>query len=130
MQESKSPLGQVKHLGSARSGTEHFIRQRVTAVFLIPLMVWFVVSLMCMVKSPEQTPEFIASPWTMFLSVFFSGTILYHGYLGMQTIMEDYIHCKYLRNFMLLSLLAICIITFIGTCVTFFGLHFIYLIKN
>lgn len=130
MKESKTSLRQVKHLGSARSGTEHFIGQRVTAVFLIPLMVWFVVSLIRMVKAPERMPEFIASPWTMFLSVFFSGTILYHGYLGMQIIMEDYIHCKYLRHLMLLSLLAICIITFIGTCVTFFGVHFIYLIKN
>ena len=123
----RTPLAKVKHLGSAHSGTQHFIHQRVTALFMIPLMMWFVYSILTFILLPiDNVPEFVTSPVNVIASILFVGTFLYHGTLGMRVIIEDYIHCKWMQNAMLIGLHLLSIVTFISGVVALLSIHFIF----
>ena len=75
------------------SGSGHWIVQRVTAVALIPLGLWAIYSLLTREDSSRQAwREFLAMPWHAALAALFLLTMLWHSYLGMQVIIEDYVH--------------------------------------
>lgn len=87
----KSPLGKVLGLGSAKEGTEHWWTQRVSAVAMVPLMLWFVVSTLTMPAYDYATVSaWIAAPVNAVLLLLTSGTLLYHSALGTQVVIEDY----------------------------------------
>ena len=89
----RSELGKVRGLGSAKSGTEHFWMQRVTAIANIPLvifLVWFIVSHM-----GSNRAEFIASikhPLITIGLLLAFASFLYHMRIGLQVVIEDYVH--------------------------------------
>ena len=88
----RSPLGQVKGLGSARSGTGHFIAQRLTALALIPLSIWFCFSLAGMPQMDYATfTAWLTSPVSSSLMILTILTTFYHLHLGVQVVIEDYI---------------------------------------
>jgi len=123
----QTPLAKVKHLGSAKSGTKHFIHQRVSALFMLPLMFWFIYSVLAFILLPmDNIPNFVTSPVTAIMSVMFVGTFLYHGTLGMRVVFEDYIHCKVLLNTALISLYGISIVSFVAGVISIFSIHFIF----
>ncbi|WP_075997549.1 succinate dehydrogenase, hydrophobic membrane anchor protein [Salaquimonas pukyongi] len=100
----RTALGKVRGLGSAKEGTEHFWRQRLTAVANIPLVIvglWLVVSLVG-APYPEVRAR-LASPLTAIFIALFSISVLYHMRLGMQVVIEDYIHSE-LRKIALIML--------------------------
>lgn len=89
----KSPLGTVLGLGSAKTGTEHWWSQRVTAVAMVPLSLWFVFALTSLPSFDYLTVrEFIAQPMNAILLLLLSATLLYHSMLGTQVVIEDYVH--------------------------------------
>ena len=89
----RTPLGQVQGLGSARSGTQHFWRQRATAVVLVPLTLWFVWTVARYTgASHVEVRHFFANPFNAGLMLIFVLAGLYHMVLGVQVIIEDYIH--------------------------------------
>ena len=94
----KSDLAHVRGLGSAKDGTHHFWRQRVTAVALIPLSLWFVTSLLCIVDAPHaEVVEWIKAPHVTALMVALVVALFYHLKLGLQDVFEDYIHAEWLK---------------------------------
>jgi succinate dehydrogenase / fumarate reductase membrane anchor subunit len=99
----RTPLGRVRGLGSAKDGTEHFWMQRVTAVANIPLVLiglWLIISL---VGDDYQTVVAkLSSPgWTVFL-ILFAFSVLCHMRLGLQVVIEDYIHTEWTKILLLM----------------------------
>jgi succinate dehydrogenase / fumarate reductase membrane anchor subunit len=79
-------------LGSAKSGLHHWMGQRVSAIALIPLSIWFVGAFILLLTAPfEEAQKWLSSPWIVTLSILLTLVMFYHGYLGMQVILEDYV---------------------------------------
>jgi succinate dehydrogenase / fumarate reductase membrane anchor subunit len=94
----RTPLGRVRGLGSAREGTGHFWRQRLTAVANVPLILFFVGLVVSLNgASHAEVRETLANPFVALLVVLILGSALYHMKLGMQSIIEDYIHGEGLK---------------------------------
>jgi len=89
----QTPLGRVLGLGSAKGGVHHWWMQRLTSVALIPLGVWLLVSLLALPSLDYSTVHgWIAHGWTALLLSLVIGVGTWHSRLGMQVIIEDYIH--------------------------------------
>lgn len=89
----RSRLGRVRGLGSAKSGTEHWMMQRLTAIALVPLCIWFVGSIMAVVGTPEYMVRgWLQQPMHAILMALMITFLLHHGQLGLQVVIEDYIH--------------------------------------
>jgi succinate dehydrogenase / fumarate reductase membrane anchor subunit len=94
----RTPLGRVRGLGSAREGTGHFWRQRLTAVANVPLILFFVGLVVSLNgASHAEVRETLANPFVALLVILILGSALYHMKLGMQSIIEDYIHGEGLK---------------------------------
>ncbi|HME38158.1 MAG TPA: succinate dehydrogenase, hydrophobic membrane anchor protein [Steroidobacteraceae bacterium] len=89
----RSPLGRVLGLGSAKDGTAHWWAQRVSAVALIPLTLWFVLSLLMLPALDYATVRtWLSYPMSGFLAVLLVGVLGYHSLLGTAEVIEDYVH--------------------------------------
>jgi len=89
----KSDLGQVRGLGSAKEGTAHWWAQRVTAVALVPLSLWFVWSATTLVGFDQAGfKEWVNHAANLMLMILFVGSLFYHMQLGLQVVIEDYVH--------------------------------------
>ncbi len=94
----KTPLNRVLGLGSAGHGSEHWWAQRVTAAALVLLGLWFAVSLAHLhVAHYDDVIAFIAYPLHSVLLILLTGTLAYHSNLGVQVVIEDYVHAKGLK---------------------------------
>ena len=92
-QQMRSRFGRAAGLGSAKEGAEHWWRERVTAVALIPLTLWLVVSIIA--HSGSDYTVFIAwlkMPLATCMMILLLIALFYHAALGLQVIIEDYVH--------------------------------------
>ena len=88
----RSPLGRARGLGSAKDGTHHFWVQRVSAIALIPLTLWFIFSLASLPgASYAQVSWWVGYPAVAVTLVLFIAAALYHSMLGVQVVIEDYV---------------------------------------
>jgi succinate dehydrogenase / fumarate reductase membrane anchor subunit len=109
----RTPLGKVRGLGSAREGAHHFIVQRVTALALIGLVPWFLVSLTLAVRDGYGgAVDWIAQPLNAALILLTLGAALYHMRLGLQVIIEDYLAKPFGRNLALILNTFVCVALF------------------
>lgn len=89
----RTPLGRVRGLGSAKDGVGHFIQQRVTALALCVLVPWFLISLAAAMRADHAgATAWIANPLNAVLLASLVIAAFHHMRLGLQTVIEDYIH--------------------------------------
>lgn len=100
----ETELHRAEGLGSAKSGLHHWIAQRITAIALIPLGVWFINAFIVLIAAPfEVAHTWLLSPWNVALAIFFILMLFYHGALGMQVIWEDYIPHEFTKWVLILT---------------------------
>jgi succinate dehydrogenase / fumarate reductase membrane anchor subunit len=101
----RSPLSRVLGLGSAKDGTGHWWAQRVTAVALVPLTLWFFFSLLLLPAFDYGAVKaWLSLPVSSFLAALTVAVLTYHSYLGTTVVIEDYVHAPGLKIFSLLLL--------------------------
>jgi succinate dehydrogenase / fumarate reductase membrane anchor subunit len=101
----RSPLGRVLGLGSARGGSSHWYAQRVTAVALVLLALWFVVSLALLADaSYQQVTGWLQMPLNSALALLLVVVAAWHAVLGLQVIVEDYVADKGKRLLVLIAI--------------------------
>ena len=89
----RSPLGRVRGYGAAKEGVRHWWVQRLTSVALIPLGCWFVVSLLALPTLDYPTvAAWLSNGWTALLLILFVLAGTWHSQLGVQVVIEDYVH--------------------------------------
>jgi succinate dehydrogenase / fumarate reductase membrane anchor subunit len=89
----RTPLAKIEGLGSAKAGTMHFWHQRMTAVALVPLSIWFVASAIAYVGADQgAVAAYFAEPINAVPMFLFIVASTYHMSLGLQVIIEDYFH--------------------------------------
>ncbi len=99
----RSPLGKVLGHGSAGEGVGHWWVQRVTAVALLPLTVWFTWSLLGLqLQSYDEVRGWLGQPWVAVLTILLALTLAWHSKLGVQVVIEDYVHGKGAKTTLLL----------------------------
>ncbi len=101
----ETPLAKAKGHGASHAAVGHWWLQRVTAVALIPLLLWFVVSLMTAMLSKDvgQVANWFASPVHSLLMVLLLVAMFWHAKLGFQVVVEDYVHTPFAKYFLLLA---------------------------
>ena len=94
----RSPLGRAIGLGSAKEGVEHWWLQRITAVALVPLSLWFVIAIIRLVGADSDgVRDWVGNPLPAIMLVLLLIATFYHAALGLQVVIEDYIHAELTR---------------------------------
>ncbi len=89
----QSPLSKALGHGSAKAGAEHWLAQRLTAIGLVPLGLWFVFAIATLQHGNyELVAAWVAEPLNAILLILLLITLVYHSMLGLQVIIEDYVH--------------------------------------
>jgi succinate dehydrogenase / fumarate reductase membrane anchor subunit len=87
----RTPLARALGLGAAKEGVAHWWAQRVSAVALVPLGLWFCASLVSLAGAPRAVlAEWLHGPVAAILMILTVGALFYHGALGIQVVIEDY----------------------------------------
>jgi succinate dehydrogenase / fumarate reductase membrane anchor subunit len=93
--DTRSPIARVRGLGSAKEGAQHWWAQRLTALALVPLSVWFVAGVVALTgASHAEAAAWIAHPLNATLMILTLGLTFHHGQLGLQVVIEDYVHAE------------------------------------
>lgn len=109
MSHFRTPLSKVRGLGSAKSGSGHFIGQRISAIALVVLMPLFLINLAANVGGTyAETIAFLGSPFGAILTLLAMTAALYHMRLGLQVVIEDYLHRPATKAILLIANTFIC----------------------
>lgn len=107
----RSPLARVRGLGSAKNGTSHWWAQRVTAIALVPLVVWFVVSVIGVAGASHlEFVTWLSSPSVAAMMILLIVATFHHAQLGLQVVIEDYVHDEAMKVPALLIMKAVVIL--------------------
>ncbi len=105
----RSPLGRARGLGSAKEGLHHWWAQRLTAIALVPLTIWFVVSLIKLAGTGfDEFVAWLAGPVNATIMVLFLAVTFHHAQLGMQVVLEDYVSRHALRSASVIVVKFVC----------------------
>ncbi len=107
----RTPLKDVRGLGSAKEGTHHFIVQRLTAIALVLLACWFLYFVIGLMHADYLTAtDAVAKPWNATLLIAFLVAMFWHAQLGVQVIIEDYVHSHGLALAAQIAVRFVCIL--------------------
>ncbi|MDX2028209.1 MAG: succinate dehydrogenase, hydrophobic membrane anchor protein [Alphaproteobacteria bacterium] len=107
----RTPIGRAQGLGSARHGTEHFWAQRLTAIVLIPLLIYGVINFFMHVvfgTGYAEAIDWLRSPFSVTLVIVTLLAAFYHAALGLQVVIEDYVHCEATKLFWIVTTKLLC----------------------
>ena len=111
MTQMRSPLGRVLGLGSAKEGVEHWWRQRITAIALVPLVLWFVIAVIHHVGADRAAMvAWMREPIPAMAMILLIVATFYHAALGLQVVIEDYIHGEAMRLGALIVMRLLCVL--------------------
>ena len=111
---------------STKTGAHHWLMQRVSAVAMIPLIIWLVLSFVQIAEDPQgYLPVFFAYPLNAVLGILLITTSLYHGSLGMRVIIEDYVPNKTKMHFYIMLVHFLSIATAVAAVVAIVRLHLV-----
>jgi succinate dehydrogenase / fumarate reductase membrane anchor subunit len=100
----RNPLADARGLGSAKDGTAHWWAQRVSAIALVPLVLYVLYLLVSLAGADYATVrQTIAQPFNAVLLILFIGTAFWHARLGLQVVIEDYFHVRWLEISLMLA---------------------------
>ncbi|MCV6638327.1 succinate dehydrogenase, hydrophobic membrane anchor protein [Candidatus Albibeggiatoa sp. nov. NOAA] len=123
----RSPLGQVRNLGSSHNGTHHFIAQRLTAIALIPLIFWFVCCLTSMATATHaEAVEWINYPANTVLFSILILVLIHHAHLGLQMVVEDYIHTSVMKALIMVGMKFFMIALTVASVIAIFRTIFVF----
>jgi succinate dehydrogenase / fumarate reductase membrane anchor subunit len=109
MNSLRSPLGRARGLGSARDGTHHWWAQRVTALALVPLVLWLIVGIVGLIGAPQiVVAAWIGHPLNAAILAALVVALFHHAQLGLQVVVEDYVHGEIAKLAMLLVVKGAC----------------------
>ena len=112
----ETPTAAVRGLGASRAGTGHHIHQRVSAIALVFLVPWFLYSVIAATRAGyDGALEWLALPWNAILMILALSTAFYHMRIGVQVIIEDYIHKPGMKQGLLILNTFVCIALFAAT---------------
>ena len=110
-QEMRSPLGRAIGLGSAKEGVEHWWRQRLTALALVPLGLWFVATILAHLGADyEEAIGWLGAPIPAIFMIVLIGVTFYHTALGIQVVIEDYVHQEWVKLGSLVAVRFCCLL--------------------
>ena len=94
----RSPLGSARGLGASGRGSHHWAMERMAAIALTPLTIWFILSVIHLAgASREMVIHWLSSPLTMVLMLILIVSTFHHLQLGIQSVLSDYVHSEWLR---------------------------------
>lgn len=106
--DRRSDLSRARGLGSAKEGVQHWWLQRLTALALIPLSLWFVASVVCMAGATRaEMIDWLNSPFSAGLLLLCLLATFWHALLGLQVVIEDYVHGEGAKLVWLLAIKAL-----------------------
>ena len=111
---TRTSLGRVRGLGVAKEGVAHWWAQRITALALVPLSIWFVLSVVSLVGADQTAvADWVASPLSAVLLILLTIAVFHHAQLGLQVVIEDYVHHEGLKiaSLILIKLAAFALAT-------------------
>jgi succinate dehydrogenase membrane anchor subunit len=107
----RSPLGRVFGLGSAKEGVEHWWKQRITAIALVPLVLWFVIAVIGLVGADRTAlVAWMHNPLSAVFMILLIVATFWHATLGLQVVIEDYIHGEAMRLTALIVMRLLCVL--------------------
>jgi len=107
----RTPLARVKGLGASGQGSHHWWVQRLTAIALVPLSLWFAFSIVGHIDDDYVTVlAWISSPGVAVMLLLFLGFMFFHAQLGLQVVIEDYVHNETVKMAALLAVKALALL--------------------
>lgn len=119
-------MKKTKIAPSTKVGAHHWLMQRISAIALLPLIIWLVLSFVRIAQDPQgYMPVFFAYPLNAVMGILLIGTSLYHGSLGMRVIIEDYVSNKTQMHFYIMLIHFLSFATAVAAILSIIRLHLI-----
>jgi succinate dehydrogenase / fumarate reductase membrane anchor subunit len=125
MTSIRTPLARARGLGAAKSGTDHFWAQRLTSIALVPLTFFGIVIVIALVgRNHAAVVQILGSPWVAITMLLFIFATVYHMKLGLQSVLEDYVHGKGLKTALLIANTFLCAVLWLACTYAILKLSF------
>jgi len=114
----QNPLARVRGMGSSGSGSQHWRSQRYSALLLILLSIWLLWLGMSLAGADYTTARAVmATPFNAGMAILLAGTLFYHAQLGLQVVIEDYVHIATLEFVLLLVVRLASLVAFLASAI-------------